>query len=88
MAPAKAAYLYGARAAIGGILLRASATGAALDPAFEEEIERGENMIFPIKSSDLSNELQGKELGDKLRILEERWISSDFKATREELLKE
>ena len=39
---------------------------------------------FPIKAQDLK--LQGKELGEALKVLEKRWVESEFSLNRQELL--
>ena len=44
--------------------------------------------VFPITARDLlaRGMVEGKELGDALRALERRWIDSDYRMSRDELL--
>ncbi|THH34663.1 CCA tRNA nucleotidyltransferase [Aliishimia ponticola] len=49
-------------------------------------IDKGARAKFPISASDLIDSYSGQELGDQLKSLEQRWIESEFKLTREELL--
>jgi poly(A) polymerase len=39
-----------------------------------------------VKARDLMPELQGPALGARLKELEDRWIASGFRLTRDELL--
>ena len=43
---------------------------------------------FPITAKDLMPEINGKELGEALRSLEDRWIKSNFTLSKKELLAE
>lgn len=48
-------------------------------------IYAGAHAVFPVKSADLAP-LEGVDLGQKLRLLETRWIASGFTLTKKELL--
>ena len=61
----------------------------AAQPVSEEalaEVRRGSDATFPVKAADLMPARQGRDLGDKLRHLEDAWIASGFTLTREALL--
>lgn len=81
------AYRQGVRIARGAAVLRAA---MAEQPISEQEIAtimKASKMRFPVAASDLMPQLKGKELGDALRVLEARWIASDFTLSRDDLLK-
>lgn len=54
-------------------------------PADLDLVRQGENATFPIRAADLAP-LTGSALGQKLRDLEEKWITSGFSLTKNELL--
>jgi poly(A) polymerase len=49
------------------------------------EVARGAAMGFPIKAADLAP-LTGPALGAKLKDMQARWLSSDLRLTRDQLL--
>ena len=83
--PSAAAFEYDADVARTGALATA-ALCESLPPAdLEAAIARGVSAEFPVGALDLAP-LTGKELGDKLRALRERWIASEVQLTKQALL--
>ncbi len=83
---AQLGYRYGAQAAIDGHLLLCAALGQPVQPGFRGDAQRGGAQVFPIKAADLMPAYQGVALGKRMKELEDRWVNSDFKATRSQLL--
>jgi poly(A) polymerase len=46
----------------------------------------GAKQVFPIKAHDLMPQYSGPVLGQTLRALETRWIDSEFRLTKDDLL--
>ncbi len=86
MSPAEAAYRFGRETAMGGALLRTAQVGQNAGPDLLHGVERGNVARFPLRAADFQPELSGKELGDRLRELETRWIESGFILSRNQLL--
>ncbi|ABD52998.1 CCA tRNA nucleotidyltransferase [Jannaschia sp. CCS1] len=63
-----------------GLLSEQPVTASALHTA-----KLGATATFPIRAADLPD-LHGKPLGDRLKLLEARWIDSTFTLTKSELL--
>jgi poly(A) polymerase len=84
--PGEAAYRYGAAVALDAALVAAASAGSALPPALEASITRGAAARFPVEARDFLPSLDGPALGRRLKALEARWIGSDFRLTREDLL--
>ncbi len=84
--PAELAYRHGSDTAQNIVLLRAAQLGQVPDPSAFDAIKAGSTARFPVKPADLMPGLTGPALGEKLKELEARWISSGFALTREELL--
>lgn len=80
-------YRFGIEAARDAILIRA-ARGTPPPPRWREEIARGAAEVPPVSASDLiaAGASPGPALGARLKALEERWIASDFRATKAALL--
>lgn len=79
--------------ALAGARMRARADTAALAEAggFARLIERTrkwERPVFPVTGDDLKAQgvAEGRELGDRLKALETRWLESNFTKTRDDLL--
>ena len=68
------------------LLLRAALLGQIPDMTDFEKLHAGARAVFPVKATDLMPEVQGEDLGRRLRELEQRWIASGFTLGREELL--
>ncbi|MFY0595076.1 MAG: CCA tRNA nucleotidyltransferase [Cognatishimia sp.] len=88
MSPAEMAYRHDADIARSVMILRSAIFEQPVPSDFESEIILGANAEFPIQPADLMPEFQGKELGDRLRALKEKWISSGFTLGRDPLLKD
>ncbi|MEO0990636.1 MAG: CCA tRNA nucleotidyltransferase [Pseudomonadota bacterium] len=80
------AYRMGKDVAMDALLVRAALTGSALPNGWRGSLEEGETAAFPIKAADLQSTYEGPALGERLRMLEDRWIASGFKLSRESLL--
>ena len=86
MPPDQAAYLYGADVALDGYLVRCASLSQLSVPDLDDQIVRGSNMIFPITGPDLSDRFTGKALGDELKRLQQLWVQSGFRLSRQDLL--
>ncbi|WP_099824971.1 CCA tRNA nucleotidyltransferase [Oceaniglobus indicus] len=84
--PAGIAYRYGADMAIDTAILAAAMFETPLQDDLVQQAERGATAQFPVAAADLMPDLQGIALGQKLRALEQEWIDSDFRLTRDRLL--
>ena len=82
----EAAYRHGFDAALGGALVGAALRAEALPPGLAGDLELGSRARFPVAAADLAPRYAGRELGDRLRELEKRWIASGFALGRDELL--
>ena len=80
------AYRFGPELAVDAALLRAAFGDAPPDLMAPEEARRGAAARFPVTAADLMPRLEGAALGARLRLLEERWIASDFALSRAALL--
>ncbi|PIB26499.1 hypothetical protein BFP76_11345 [Amylibacter kogurei] len=83
-----AAYRYGANLAYYAALILAASLETTPPSDLSNNIALADGVEFPVKSVDLSDQLQGKSLGNALRKLESRWIQSQFTMTKQELLNE
>ena len=68
------------------MLCRAALLEAALPPDWQAEVQRGCQTRFPVTAADLMPDLQGPELGARLKDLQTRWLASDLTLTRADLL--
>ncbi|MEP1612925.1 MAG: CCA tRNA nucleotidyltransferase [Roseobacter sp.] len=80
------AYRYGYANARGAALLRAALAQQAISTSSLTSLEAAASQKFPLSAKDLMPIYQGKALGVKLATLEQRWIDSDFRLTRKDLL--
>ncbi|OUS05598.1 CCA tRNA nucleotidyltransferase [Rhodobacterales bacterium 52_120_T64] len=81
------AYKYGSDAALGAKLIEAATLSSPISKVLEQEINKGEAAVFPLRGSDLIGLIgAGPHLGNELKRLENLWISSNFKLTSKELL--
>lgn len=80
------AYREGGDVALNTALLRAATFEQPPERNFKAKIANGSGQSFPVSASDLMPELEGVALGERLRELEDRWIHSDFRLTRSQLL--
>lgn len=88
--PAAQAQRHGAEAARDAALLRAAALGVPPPADLEAELARGAAARFPVSAADLTaaGVTPGPALGAALARLKARWIDSDFRLGRAELLAE
>lgn len=84
--PAELGYRLGTTRGLDAVLLQATLAGSAVQSGVLDDIGRGAAAQFPVRPGDLMPEFSGPRLGAALKELEARWIASDFKLTRDELL--
>lgn len=82
--PGEAAYRHGAAAARDAVLLR-RADGVPVPTDAQARIDAGAGGRLPVRAADLPH-LSGTDLGRALRQIEDRWIASGFRASRDDLL--
>ncbi|MBW4706740.1 CCA tRNA nucleotidyltransferase [Roseobacter sp. YSTF-M11] len=80
------AYRYGETIAAGALVLGSALASQPVVTDDLDPIKKAAVARFPIKAQDLMPALSGKALGDRLGYLERRWIASQFRLTREELM--
>jgi poly(A) polymerase len=68
------------------VLVRAAMLTQPLPPGWPKDVERGAAAIFPVTATDLMPALQGPALGARLTELTDRWLASDLRLTRDDLL--
>jgi poly(A) polymerase len=79
-------YRFGKEISQSILLLRAVQFETELDANALAKVEIGSAATFPVTGKDLLEHYSGEALGKKLRDLETRWIASEFKSSRKELL--
>jgi poly(A) polymerase len=79
-------YRHGAAFAVQAILLRCALLETVFDPDTAQTAEQGALAKFPLRATDLMPDVQGRALGQRLEVLENRWIASGFTLSRTELL--
>ena len=84
-APAVLGYRLGDSLGADAVLARAASLEHPLPANWLAEITRGATAQFPLRAKDLPG-FEGAALGQRLKELESRWIASDFRLTRAELL--
>lgn len=84
--PTELAYKHSADLARDVILVRAASLQQPPEPGFENGLTNAAAATFPVKAADLMPDLQGPELGARLKELEARWIASGFTLTKDDLL--
>ncbi|MFN3937587.1 MAG: CCA tRNA nucleotidyltransferase [Gemmobacter sp.] len=84
--PAELGYRLGPDLAQDVMLCRAALAGTDLSEDDAAQIAAGAVARFPLRAADLMPGLQGPALGAALRAAENRWIASDFRLGRDELL--
>lgn len=85
LGPGELGYRLGAEEAEGVLALRAALSNATVDPALLAAARDGAGRVFPLRAVDLAP-LSGPALGQRLKALEQAWIDSGFRLTREALL--
>ncbi|MCC6864001.1 MAG: CCA tRNA nucleotidyltransferase [Rhodobacteraceae bacterium] len=84
--PAALGYRLGAALGADAVLVRAVLLEHALPEGWQTEVERGANAKMPVTAGDLISNVQGLALGKRLKEIERRWLASDLRARRDELL--
>ncbi|WP_424928776.1 CCA tRNA nucleotidyltransferase [Amaricoccus tamworthensis] len=84
--PAVSGYYFGRDTALDAALIQGASLEMPLAPDLIAEIDRGASAKFPVRAADLDE--TGAALGEALRLLEAKWVSSDFHATKAQLLSE
>lgn len=84
--PHKLGYYHGASVAQDILLLRWATFEQMPVDADWEAATLGAKQVFPIKAHDLMPQYSGPVLGQTLRALETRWIDSEFRLTKDDLL--
>jgi poly(A) polymerase len=84
--PAELAFRHGAEAAADILLVRAALGPGTLPEGWRADLARGAAARFPVAADDLMPGLAGPALGQRLRLLEDRWIASGFTLDRAALL--
>lgn len=79
-------YRHGAMFAIDVLLLRSATLEIPLDPDAMSAANQGSAATFPVKPGDLMPAYTGPALGEKLRVLEDRWIASGCALSKSDLL--
>ena len=86
LTPAALGWTLGDALATDAVLAKAALLEAALPSGWLEGIARGAKAQFPVSAADLMPALQGPALGQRLQILQDRWLASDLTLSRAELL--
>ena len=79
-------YKLGAEAGVDAVLLRTALLETPLPPDWLAEVARGAMNVMPVAAADLMPDLQGAALGARLKEIEARWLASDLRLTRADLL--
>lgn len=79
-------YRHGAAEALDILLLRAALFEQPLAPDAQNDLARGAMAKCPVRAADFMPELSGAALGARLAELEQRWIASDFRLGRDDLV--
>ena len=80
------AYRHGAELAITSARVAEAVFGEVLSDANLKSAQWASEQSFPVSAQDLMPKIKGKALGDALRKLEQDWIDSGFKRSKESLL--
>ncbi len=83
---AELAYRHGVDTAVDIELLRSASGGTTPTPDIRQIALNAERKNFPIRAADLPSSLKGAAIGDRLKALENMWIASDFRQSKDELL--
>ena len=84
--PAVLGWRLGLQRGSDAMLARAALMEQSLPSGWTADLARGVAATFPVSAADLMPALQGPVLGAKLAELTDRWLTSDLRMTREELL--
>ncbi|WP_407493902.1 CCA tRNA nucleotidyltransferase [Pseudooceanicola sp. MF1-13] len=83
--PAELGYRHGMQTGLDVMLLRAAMFEQPITAHNMQWLETGARAKFPVQAVDLIPDFEGPALGARLKELEDRWISSGFTLTREQL---
>lgn len=86
--PSRLGYALGADAARDTLLVSAALLEQPLKASAIADAEVAASRRFPVTAADLASKFKGKALGERLSLLEDIWIESDFTLSREALLSE
>lgn len=84
--PSALGYHFGLSCASDVLAIRAAAMGSEIDPRSLEQAAFGAEQIFPLSAADFMPALKGAALGAALEKAKTRWIKSEFRLTKAELL--
>ncbi len=88
LTPAALGFTLGADSAQDVILARAAILESPLPSNWAADTQRGAQTAFPVAAADFMPALQGPALGAHLKTLQARWLASDLRLTRDQLLAE
>jgi poly(A) polymerase len=80
------AYRHGADMGIDKLAVEAASLSQNIDPNMVKSVIFASQQTCPILAKDLMPQLSGAALGAELKNIEQRWIASGFRMTKEELL--
>lgn len=86
LTPAALGWKLGRDLATDTVLARAALLESPLPPDWQAEIARGAAAAFPVTAADLMPARQGPALGQQLQRLQDRWLASDLRLGRADLL--
>lgn len=83
--PAALGWRLGADLGVDAVLVRAAVLDSPLPPAWQTEVARGAAAVFPLRATDFPH-LSGPSLGAALKASQARWLASDLRLSRDDLL--
>ena len=86
LSPAALGWRLGPDAGADAVLARAAVLESPLPDDWKADVARGAASRFPVTAADLMPALAGPALGAKLAELESRWLASDLRLSRDDLL--
>ena len=86
LSPAALGWRLGPEAGADAVLERAAVLESPLPDDWKADVARGAASRFPVTAADLMPALAGPALGAKLAELESRWLASDLRLSRDDLL--
>ena len=86
LSPAALGWRLGPDAGADAVLARAAVLESPLPDEWKADVARGAASRFPVTAADLMPALAGPALGAKLAELESRWLASDLRLSRDDLL--
>jgi poly(A) polymerase len=84
--PAALGWKLGAEGGRDAVLLRAALLESPLPTDWQTDVARGAASVMPVTAIDLMPDLKGAALGARLKEIEARWLASDLRLTRADLL--